>query len=368
MSNSEPIKLEYWYSRDLEQRKNWYSAVAENYNKARPLYPQELIDRVVELTKLTSDSSILEIGCGSGQATRGFAPLGLSMVCLEPSLEASQIAQQNCLAYPKIDIKNTSLEEWKLETGKFDAVLAANAWHWLPPEISYPKSAQALKPEGYLILLWNMSPHPTYEIYQELDKVYQVHAPHLSRYETSQDQKNILKQLGQKIIDSQYFSCLKSEHFLQKVDYRIDDYLLLLQTFSPYLELPGEQRKLLFSDLKATLEQHCRDTIAVSYYSAFHIARVTEGEFVEPLSLSVRDSHIDSYLDRVLRLCPRQTAVTGQFDLTLTGAPTANGSKFYLVILAMLSSLNLLVASPLQFLGRYLSRRSKVGEASPCDF
>ncbi len=274
MSNSEPIKLEYWYSRDLQQRKNWYSAVAENYNKIRPLYPQELINRVVELTQLSSDSTILEIGCGSGQATRGFAALGLSMVCLEPSLEASQLAKQNCLPYPGVTINNTSLEEWELESGKFDAVLAANAWHWLPPEVSYSKSAQALKPEGHLVLLWNMTPHPSYEIYQELDQVYQVHAPHLSRYETSQDQENILQQLGQKITDSQYFDDLQSEHFSQEVNYTIDDYLLLLQTFSPYLELPLAQRELLFSDLKGTLEQHCHDNLTVSYLAAFHLAKV----------------------------------------------------------------------------------------------
>ena len=276
MSNSEPIKLEYWYSRDLEQRKNWYSNVAENYNKARPLYPQELINRVVELAQLSSDSTILEIGCGSGQATRGFAPVGLSMVCLEPSFEASQLAKQNCLSYPGVTINNTSLEEWELETGKFDGVLAANAWHWLPPEVSYPKSAQALKAGGNLIVLWNMTPNPSYEIYQELDKVYQLHAPHLSRYETSQDQEHILQNLGYQITDSQYFCDLQSEHFLQEVTYTIDDYLLLLQTFSPYLELPSSKSQLLFSELKKTLEKHCNKSLTVSYLSAFHLAKVNK--------------------------------------------------------------------------------------------
>ncbi|MDJ0745596.1 MAG: class I SAM-dependent methyltransferase [Xenococcaceae cyanobacterium MO_167.B27] len=276
MSNSEPIKLEYWYSRDLEQRKNWYSNVAENYNKARPLYPQELINRVVELAQLSSDSTILEIGCGSGQATRGFAPVGLSMVCLEPSFEASQLAKKNCLSYPGVTINNTSLEEWELQTGKFDAVLAANAWHWLPPEVSYPKSAQALKTGGNLIVLWNMSPNPSYEIYQELDKVYQLHAPHLSRYETPQDQENILQNLGYKITDSQYFCDLQSEHFLQEVTYTIDDYLLLLQTFSPYLELPSSKRELLFSELKKTLEKHSNESLTVSYLSAFDLAKVNK--------------------------------------------------------------------------------------------
>jgi hypothetical protein len=30
-------------SRDLEQRKHWYSPAAEAYNKVRPRYPKELI-------------------------------------------------------------------------------------------------------------------------------------------------------------------------------------------------------------------------------------------------------------------------------------------------------------------------------------
>jgi SAM-dependent methyltransferase len=86
-------------SRDLEQRKNWYSPAAEAYNKARPCYPQELIRQVVEIAQLSSNSKILEVGCGPATATVAFAQLGFSMVCLEPNPDFYQLAQQNCQQY-----------------------------------------------------------------------------------------------------------------------------------------------------------------------------------------------------------------------------------------------------------------------------
>ncbi|NEQ11575.1 MAG: SAM-dependent methyltransferase, partial [Moorea sp. SIO4E2] len=57
------------YSKDLEEKKIWYSSVAEAYDQARPRYPQQLINRAVELAQLPADGIILEVGCGPGTAT-----------------------------------------------------------------------------------------------------------------------------------------------------------------------------------------------------------------------------------------------------------------------------------------------------------
>lgn len=127
MKHLEQIKT--WYSKDLEQRKTWYSPVADAYNKARLRYPKELIDRVVELAQLSPDATILEVGCGPGNATVAFARVGFSMVCLEPNQDFCRLARQNCTPYPNVEIRNTSFEEWELEAKKFDAVLAATAIH-----------------------------------------------------------------------------------------------------------------------------------------------------------------------------------------------------------------------------------------------
>ncbi|WP_313952279.1 class I SAM-dependent methyltransferase [Nostoc sp. FACHB-110] len=153
-------ELQKYYSQELELRKNWYSPVADAYNKGRPNYNLELINRVIELTNLNPRMRILEIGCGPGNATVSFALQGVSLLCLEPSPAFCQLARQNCASYPNVEIQQTSFEEWELDLEKFDVVLAANSFHWLSPAVKYIKAAAALKDDGYLILLWNMTPQP----------------------------------------------------------------------------------------------------------------------------------------------------------------------------------------------------------------
>ena len=256
-----------------EQRKNWYTEVVDAYNKVRPRYPKQLIGRVVELAQLPPQAGILEIGCGPGTATVEFAQLGFSMICLEPSASACQLARQNCAQYPNVEIKNTTFEDWELETEKFNAVLAASSIHWLSPEIAYPKAAAALQNNGSLILLWNKEPQPPYEVYQILNQVYQAQAPSLARYEDKSTQENILRGLGQDMINSNQFKDFVYEQFMCEVTYSVDDYLTLLSTYSPYIQLESHQRDSLFENLREVLEKNGISSIQTSYLSAFHIAQ-----------------------------------------------------------------------------------------------
>lgn len=259
-------------SRDLEQRKNWYSPAAEAYNKVRPRYPNNLIHQVVEVAQLSTDSKLLEVGCGPATATVAFAQLGCSMICLEPNPNFFQLAQQNCQPYSHVEIQNTSFEEWT-STEKFDAVLAASSFHWISPEIGYPKAANALKESGCLILLWNKELQPCYEVYQRLSEVYQLHAPSLDRYEDREAQEEILRGLGKIVIDSRQFKNLISGQVVSEVTYTVDEYLMLLNTYSPYLQLDTQSKAALFTELRHRIEDDFGGSLELSYVSAFHIAQ-----------------------------------------------------------------------------------------------
>lgn len=261
------------YGKDLEQRKHWYSPAAQAYQQVRPRYPKELVDRVIDLTKLSDNSTLLEVGCGPAIATPAFAVLGCRMVCVEPNPDFYHLAQQTCEPYTNVELQNCSFEEWELEPQSFDAVLAASSFHWIVPEIGYPKAAAALRPEGHLILLWNKELQPRYELYQQLLTVYQNHAPLLSRsYEDSATQAAILDRLGQMAIESGHFKDMVSGHIQVEVTYSVDQYLMLLNTYSPHLKLGTEQKQELFAGLRQVLEQN-GDTVELSYVSAFHVAR-----------------------------------------------------------------------------------------------
>jgi SAM-dependent methyltransferase len=260
-------------SRDLEQRKNWYSPAAEAYNKVRPRYPSELIRQVVEVTKLNADSKILEVGCGPATATVGFAPLGFSMTCVEPNPDFFRLAQQNCQSYPNVEIQNTSFEEWTLVEHEFNAVLAATSFHWISPEVGYSKAAKALQEGGHLILLWNKELQPSYEVYQNLSKVYQIYAPLLNRYEDRETQETILNGLGKIAIDSGHFKDLITGQVTSEVTYNSDEYLMLLNTYSPYLKLESQSKEALFNGLRHRIEHDFGGNLQLSYISAFHIAK-----------------------------------------------------------------------------------------------
>jgi SAM-dependent methyltransferase len=271
--NSQPWPQQDWYRNELSQRKSWYGGVAQAYDQARPRYPQALLQRVLELAKLPEPANLLELGCGPGIATLPLAKLGYSMVCLEPSRSACELAQRYCAAYPDVAIRNTSFEEWPLEPESFDAVVAATSFHWLDPELRHRKAAAALRDRGVLILLWNTPPQPSYEISQALDTVYRRHAPTLAGYEDHATQAENLHKIAQMTVDSGYFQPPLSEQLICEATYSIGDYLLLLSTLSPYIALAAPQRDALFADLAAVLEQHCGQYLQTSYLSAFHLAQ-----------------------------------------------------------------------------------------------
>lgn len=254
---------------DLEQRRNWYSPVADIYYNARPPYPKQCVDRSVALAQLSADASILEVGCGPGNATVAFAQFGFSMLCLEPNPDFCRLAQRNCAQYPNVTFCNTSFEEWSLEAKQFNAVLSANAFHWISPEVRYAKAAAALRDDRFLILLWNLKPEPKYEVHQAIEDVYQAYAPSLVRYEGAEVQAEILRGFGQDILDSGCFRELVVEQTACEITYSIDNYLNLLSTTG---RLEPQVKEPLFAGLREKL-QPFGDGIQLSFLSAVHVAR-----------------------------------------------------------------------------------------------
>jgi SAM-dependent methyltransferase len=263
--------LKNLYSQDLETRKNWYSQVAEAYDKFRPSYAQAIINSAIEIAKLPINANILELGCGPGKATLDFAKLGFCITCLEPSLAACNLARKNCAVYPQVEIQQTTFEEWELKPEKFDAVLAATSFHWINPEFGNLKIAQALRKNGVLILLWNMTPQPEYKLYQSFQQIYQKYAPSLDRYEHIETQQEIVKALGQKAIDSGKFKNIGSQAVVCQLNYSPDDFLLLLSTYTPYLKLDSKTRTCLFTALRQKIADEHRENIQITYISACQV-------------------------------------------------------------------------------------------------
>src|SRR5215813_13252791 len=126
---------------------------ADLYDKARPGYPAEVFDDLFAIARLTSASSILEIGCGTGQATRALARRGCRIVCVELGANMAAVARRNLAQFPGLEVITSDFESWDPRDTDFDLVIAATSWHWVDPEIRYQKAAQILAPGGTLAIL-----------------------------------------------------------------------------------------------------------------------------------------------------------------------------------------------------------------------
>jgi SAM-dependent methyltransferase len=133
-----------------------FNEVSELYDRVRPGYPDELFADLVTVTGLAERSSVLEVGCGTGQATRSLAALGCSVTAIEPGADMAALARQRLASYGNVNIEMSTFEEWDDRGGRFDVLVAASAWHWVDPSIGWQRAHDMLYPGGWMALLGNV--------------------------------------------------------------------------------------------------------------------------------------------------------------------------------------------------------------------
>ena len=240
-----------------------FDEVAYLYDEARPAYPSQMIEAVDTVLKETQ-GRILEIGCGTGQATLPFARQGYRITALEPGPNLAALAAKNLAAFPQVDIKITTFEDWAGAAGQYDLVLSATAFHWVSPEVRYLKAAQALGPNGWLALLWNMEADDQSVVGQEIQAVYDKHMPlsqahpYATHHPSSQNAHRDAKVTGwqNEIEHSRLFQSVRVLQFLWIQWYTTEQYLKLLETFSDHRTLPPANKIPLFGGIQETLALH----------------------------------------------------------------------------------------------------------------
>ena len=70
-----------------------FNEVAELYDRVRPTYPDELFADLATVTGIDVGSAVLEVGCGTGRATRSLAALGYVVTAVEPGTDMAALAR-----------------------------------------------------------------------------------------------------------------------------------------------------------------------------------------------------------------------------------------------------------------------------------
>jgi SAM-dependent methyltransferase len=133
-----------------------FNEVPGLYDRLRPTYPAELFTDLVAITGVNEHSSVLEVGCGTGQATGALARLSGSVTAVEPGVELSALARQRLAGVDNVSIETLSFEEWGDDGRRFELLVAASSWHWVDPSVGWRRAHDVLQPEGWMALLGNV--------------------------------------------------------------------------------------------------------------------------------------------------------------------------------------------------------------------
>jgi SAM-dependent methyltransferase len=130
-----------------------FNEVADEYDRHRPAYPDALIDRACEVGGLGPGATVLEIGCGTGQLTRSLLARGLRVTAIEPGERLIARARDQLASAGDVQFVNRRLEDASLSPAHYAAVFSASAIHWIDPDVSWRKIADALIGGGTVALV-----------------------------------------------------------------------------------------------------------------------------------------------------------------------------------------------------------------------
>jgi SAM-dependent methyltransferase len=126
-----------------------FARAAQAYERGRPPYPAAAIDWLLP----DGARRVLDLGAGTGKLTRLLAARGLAVTAVEPLAE---MRDQLRRAVPDVPALAGTAEQIPLPDASVEAVLVAQAWHWVDVPAAVPEVARVLTSGGRLGLLWNV--------------------------------------------------------------------------------------------------------------------------------------------------------------------------------------------------------------------
>jgi SAM-dependent methyltransferase len=254
-----------------------FDQVPELYDRARPTYPPQVFDDLAALARLPPDARLLEIGCGTGQATLPLAEHGYAITCVELGEQLAAAARRKLARFPRVDVINADFECWQPSRADFHAVLAFTAFHWIAPEVRYAKAAGLLRDQGRLAVVSTrhvLSPggDPFFVDVQEDYAAILRDDPATRAGAGGPPPPDAVADIGDEIAASGRFRNVGTRRYLWDVSYGADDYVAVLDTYSDHRALEAATRERLFSRIRRRIDARPGREVRKTYLATLNVA------------------------------------------------------------------------------------------------
>jgi trans-aconitate methyltransferase len=240
----------------IDEQRLAFGTVAELYDRARPSYPAATIDTLCERAQLRPGSEVLEVGAGTGKATRLLAGRGLIVTALEPDAAMAAIARRNGAAHANVELEPLAFEDWRPRQ-RVRAVVCFQAWHWIEPTVRYTLAADALENGGWLAAVWTFPEWATTTLRDALTAVYAAAAPGLAADFPMHPASEPTRLAGDWTAEIAACPELTDAHVhahLWSARYSAAEYRALIETHQDHILLPKPEKARLLSAVAQAID------------------------------------------------------------------------------------------------------------------
>jgi SAM-dependent methyltransferase len=142
----------------------------EDYERGRPGWPREVVD----IPGIPPDATVLDLGAGTGKLTRLLVAAFARVVAVEPQDGMRRVLER---LTPEAETFGGTADQIPLPDASVEAVFVAQAFHWFDNERALAEIARVLRPQGALVLLWNVPAGPWEPAITDVEQLLLQSAP-----------------------------------------------------------------------------------------------------------------------------------------------------------------------------------------------
>jgi SAM-dependent methyltransferase len=251
-----------------------FDTIPNEFDKWRPRYCDELFTDIIELSKLDSSKTVLEIGPGTGQATEPILETGCSYLAIELGENFSVVMNNKYKCYDNFKLVNADFELYDFENDSFDLVYSAAAFQWIKESIGYPKVFNMLK-SGGIFATFGISSGSRVPALN--DKIQEAYAKY---WKPEYDYGNYIKTRNSDSEELSQIEKLKKYGFVDTErrqysntrEYSSEDYISLIQTHGDHINLKEPYKSKFYASIRDII-QSAGDKAILNDDIIMHIAR-----------------------------------------------------------------------------------------------
>lgn len=132
-----------------------FSSRVDDYQRYRPSYPPGIVPLLERECGLNANSTVADIGSGTGLLAKLFLDFGCNVIGIEPNQEMRQAGDLFLAQYARFSSVDARAEQAELAASTVDLVTAGQSFHWFDATSARSEFSRILRQQKSVALIWN---------------------------------------------------------------------------------------------------------------------------------------------------------------------------------------------------------------------